>query len=154
MADLDNKITLELNADELLKDLDKVEKRANEVELVVDGVKKESKDTYKEVMGAIKTTWMATQAMVGAAGGSIDTVFRSIISAGISAASILIPIFTAQELVPGFQITATIGLAEIAASTGAIIAAALDQTDLATSFSVLSTSLTGFGGFLDSMDFS
>ena len=92
---VDDKITLSINAEELLRELEEIEQRANEVEDIVVKVKRSSQISITKIMGGVHAGWLATQGMVRAAGGSIDTVFRTVVGTTLGAISMLVPVLEA-----------------------------------------------------------
>ena len=85
--------------------------------------------TFGEVMGMVHAGWLTTQGLVRAAGGSIQTVFRTVIGTTLGAIATLQPIFAAQAAA-GDYIRAGIGMVSIATSLAALAAMQADQADL------------------------
>lgn len=129
MAGLDEKVTLELNAEDLLRELAVVEQRAEDVENVVEEVGRDSQAIMNKVMAGVHAGWLATQGLVRAAGGSISTVFRTVIGSTLGAISLLTPILSAEMVTPGGQIQALMGFASIALAVGALVSAELEQRE-------------------------
>ena len=63
--------------------------------------------------------WLATQGMVRAAGGTISTVFRTVIGTTLGAIATLKPIFMA-EAAAGDYVRAAMGMASIGLSLAAL----------------------------------
>ena len=150
---VDDKITLSINAEELLRELEEIEQRANEVEDIVVKVKRSSQISITKIMGGVHAGWLATQGMVRAAGGSIDTVFRTVVGTTLGAISMLVPVLTAQEAVPGMQIQATMGLISIGVAVAAMVAAELDQRELSDSLRGANMALHGIQSLIGMFSF-
>lgn len=98
-----------------------VEQKANEVEQLVEEVKKESKVSFGQVLGFVHAGWLATQGMVRAAGGSIQTVFRTLVGTTLGAIAVLVPIFAA-EATAGDYVRAALGMVSIGLALQALAA--------------------------------
>jgi hypothetical protein len=72
-------------------------------------------------MGMVHAGWLATQGVVRATGGTIQTVFRTVVGTTLGAIATLKPIFMAQAAA-GDWIRAGLGLASIATSVAAMVA--------------------------------
>ena len=80
-------------------------------------------------MSGVHAGWLATQGVVRAAGGTIQTVFRTVVGTALGAISVLAPIFRAMDVTPGMQIQAAIGFVSLFTSIGALIAASAEQRE-------------------------
>ena len=150
---LDEEITLTLNADELLLELDKVEARANEVENTVAKVEEESEKSYTAVIGMVHAGWLATQGMVRAAGGTISTVFRTVIGTTLGAISLLTPILTAEAVTPGMQAQAAMGFASIALALSALVAAEAQEQEFSDALRGANMALHGIQSMIGMINF-
>ena len=121
---------MEINAEDLLRELEAVEGRANEVEDIVEEVKETARSSLTQVMGGVHAAWLATQGIVRATGGTIETVFRTVVGTTLGAISMLVPLLTAEAVTPGMQIQAAMGLASIGIAVSAMVAAELEQREL------------------------
>jgi hypothetical protein len=129
MADLTDRITLEINADDLLAQLEGVQIEAEKTEDIVEEVKEASETSFTEVMSMVHAGWLATQGIVRAAGGSIQTVFRTLVGTTLGTISVLKPLFTAKAAA-GDWISAAIGFASIGLSLAALSAAESQQKEI------------------------
>ena len=103
-------------------------------------------------MGGVHAVWLATQGVVRAAGGSISTVFRTVIGTTLGAISLLTPILTAQAVTPGMQIQAAIGFASIAVAVSALVAAELQQRELSDALRGANMALHGIQSLIGVFD--
>ena len=72
--------------------------------------------------------WLATQGIVRAAGGTISTVFRTLIGTTLGAISTLTPIFQAQ-MTAGSYFTAAMGIASLVLAREALTQAEAGQQE-------------------------
>lgn len=132
---MSEKITLDVDTSEAQRKLNEVEKKRQQVESAANKtvieVDKKTTFAYQKVLGMARSAYLAGAAFVRATGTSVSYFFTSLISAGISAISLLTPILTAEEVTPGMQIQAAIGLINIGIATTALIAAQLQQGQIA-----------------------
>ena len=97
--------------------------------------------------------WLATQGMVRAAGGTISTVFRSIVGTTLGTISILTPLLTAESLTPGMYLQGAMGLVSIGLATAALIAAQQDQKEFSDSLRGANMALHGMQSMIGLMNF-
>lgn len=128
MADLSEEIRLELNVDELLRDLEGVNIEAEKTVAKVQTVKEVSKLSFNQTMGAVHAGWLAVQGLVRMGGGSIQTVFRTVIGTTLGAISTLQPVLHAAlqgglaSMNPWMVAQAALGLISIGTSIAALMA--------------------------------
>ena len=149
---LDDEITLTLNAEELLLELDKVEARANEVEDIVEKTEKASGVSFSKVMGGVHAMWLTTQGVVRAAGGSISTVFRTLVGTTLGAISTLTPIFQA-EVAANDYVSAAMGMASIGIALAALAAAQAEEKQFSDALRGANMALHGIQSIIGSCDF-
>ena len=145
---LDDEIVLTLNADELLQELEKVEARADEAEEKVEAVKEVAEISFSKVMSMVHAGWLVTQGMVRAAGGTISTVFRTVVGTTLGMISMLIPILTAESVTPGMQAQAALGFASIAMATAALAAAEAEEREFSDALRGANMALHGIQSML------
>jgi len=143
-------LSLTLNAEELLQELETVENKADEVEDTVEQVKEAAEISMGQVLGMVSAGWLATQGMVRAAGGTISTVFRTVIGTTLGAIATLTPIFAAQAST-GDWIRAAMGMASIGLALSALAAMQADEKQLSDQLRGANMALHGIqsmlGGF-------
>lgn len=96
---------------------------------------------------------MATQGLIRAAGGSIETVFRTVIGTTLGAISLLVPILSAQAVTPGMQLQAAIGFASIGLAVSALVSAELDQREVSDALRGANMALHGIQSLLGVFSF-
>ena len=80
-------------------------------------------------MSVVHAGWLATQGFIRAAGGTVQTVFRTVVGTTLGAIQTLAPIFT-MEAAAGDYINAALGMASIATSVAALIAFQQQEKDV------------------------
>jgi len=116
--------------------LENIEDEANRVEEVVEQVREKAEITWDHILAGVHATWLATQGLVRAGGGSVQTVMRAVIGSTISAISTITPVLSAlmAEGLAGmnpYQVAqALAGLASIGLATGALISAQMEEQEL------------------------
>ena len=103
--------------------------------------------SFGQVMGAVHAGWLATQGLVRAAGGTIETVFRTVIGTTLGAISMLQPIFTAQAAA-GDYVRAALGMASIGLAISAMIAATLEEREVSDALRGANMALHGIQSLL------
>jgi len=142
-------LSLTLNAEELLQELDEVETRANEVEELVEEVEAQSETSFNQVLGMLHAGWLATQGLVRATGGTIQTVFRTVVGTTLGAISMIYPVLQAAlagglaSMNPWAVAQALLGLASIGLATTALIAAQAQQKEFSDSLRGANMALHG-----------
>jgi hypothetical protein len=104
-------------------------------------------------MAGVHASWLATQGIVRAAGGTIETVFRTVVGTTLGAISMLVPLLTAEAVTPGMQIQAAMGLASIAVAVSAMVAAELEQRELSDQLRGANMALHGIQSLLGVFSF-
>ena len=150
---VDDKITLEINADELLRELEAIEIKANEIETIVEKAEDKAEISFTNVLSMVHAGWLTTQGLVRAAGGTIQTVFRTVIGTALGTAAVLYPLFTAMEVTPGMQIQATLGLISMGISLAALVAAQQEEKEFSDALRGANMALHGVQSMLGSMYF-
>jgi hypothetical protein len=129
-----------------------VENKANEVEEIVQNVKKEAGISFGEIMGGVHAMWLTTQGVVRAAGGSISTVFRTLVGTTLGAISILTPIFQAEVAAHDY-VSAAMGFASIALALSALIAAEAQEQEFSDALRGANMALHGIQAMIGSFNF-
>ena len=150
---MEEEITLTINAEELYRELAEIEAKAQEIRELIGQVEKESQVSFSQIMGAVHAGWLATQGMVRAAGGSIATVFRTVIGTVLGTISVLAPLFTAMEVTPGMQIQATIGMISLITSFAALEMAKRDEMEFSDQLRGANMALHGIQSLIGSFNF-
>ena len=104
-------------------------------------------------MSGVHAGWLATQGMVRAAGGTISTVFRTVIGTTLGAISMLAPIFSAQA-VSGDYIRAAMGMASIAIAVSAMVAAEAQEREVSDALRGANMALHGIQSLLGVFDWN
>ncbi|MFX1371333.1 MAG: hypothetical protein ACFFCE_05690 [Promethearchaeota archaeon] len=132
---MSEKVNLDVDTTVAKQKLDEVENKRQQVETAtnktVQEVEEKTTYAYQKVLSMARSSYLAGAAFVRATGTSVSYFFTSLISAGISAISLLTPILTAEAVTPGMQIQAAIGFLNIGIATTALIAAQLEQSKIA-----------------------
>ena len=146
-------LELTLNAEELLQELAIVEAEAEKVEETVEDVKNESKITFQQVMGMAHAGWLTVHGLVRAAGGSIQTVFRTIVGTTLGAISILYPLLQATTVTPGMQVQGVMGLISISLAIQALIAAQAKEKEFSDALRGANMAMHGMQSMIGMMNF-
>ena len=99
-------------------------------------------------MGGVHALWLTTQGAVRAMGGSISTVFRTVIGTTLGAISLLTPLLTAAAVTPGMQIQAAMGFASIGLAVAALIAAEAEEREVSDALRGANMALHGIQSFI------
>ena len=97
--------------------------------------------------------WLATQGIVRAAGGTIQTVFRTVIGTALGTIAVLAPLFTAMEVTPGMQVQATLGFVSLITSLAALDAATREEKEFSDALRGANMALHGIQSLLGVFDF-
>ena len=104
-------------------------------------------------MSGVHAGWLATQGMVRAAGGTISTVFRTVIGTTLGAISTLAPIFAA-EAAAGDYIRAAMGMASIGLAISAMAAAEAQEREVSDALRGANMALHGIQSLLGVFDWN
>ena len=108
-------------------------------------------------MSAVHAGWLATQGMVRAAGGTISTVFRTVVGTTLGAISVLKPIFAAMlssaPVNPLAGIQAIMGMTSIGLAINALIQAELGNREASDALRGANMALHGMQSFMGVFDF-
>lgn len=122
MVDLDFKF--QINAEELMKDLDQVDQQREQVEentkRTISFVDRSTRQVYQSVLRMGRASWQIMDTVLSAMGITVDYTFRAIMSAAFGVAQVLIPIFTAESITPGMQVQAALGFLELGMAMAAL----------------------------------
>ena len=108
--------------------------------------------SFNQVMSMVHAGWLATQGMVRAAGGTIQTVFRTVIGTTLGAISTLAPIFAA-EAAAGDYIRAAMGMANIGIALSAMRAMEAGEKELSDQLRGANMALHGVQAMIGQMGF-
>lgn len=103
-------------------------------------------------MSGIHAMWLTTQGVVRAAGGSIQTVFRTVVGTTLGAVATLKPIFVA-EAAAGDYLRAALGMASIATSLAALAAMQNQERDISNALRGANMALHGIQSMIGSFHF-
>jgi len=103
-------------------------------------------------MSAVHAGWLATQGVVRAAGGTIQTVFRTVVGTTIGAIATFKPLFAAQVAL-GDYVRAALGFASITMSLAALAAMQRKQGQLSNQIRGANMALHGIQSMLGVMSF-
>lgn len=160
----EKKIEIILSAEELIKALMEVQLAAQQTEEIVDEVVEESDDkiskAFMKTVALARSVYTIGLGMLKASGVSISYFFRSMISAGFGAVSILGPLLQAYfhaglaGMDPFMVAQAVMGMGELSVAIMAMISAQGKSTEIARElrgaammFSGFQSLLTAFHGF-------
>lgn len=128
-----------------------VEEKAKQVEDIVEEVEEASKISLTKVVAGVHAGWLATQGLVRAAGGSISTVFRTLIGTTLGAIAVLQPIFAA-EAAAGDYIRAALGMASIGTALFALAAMMGEQKEISDQLRGANMALHGIQALIGSFN--
>ena len=97
--------------------------------------------------------WLATQGLVRAAGGSISTVFRTVIGTTLGAISMLYPLLTATSITPGMQVQGVMGLISISLAVQALMAAQAQEKEFSDALRGANMAMHGMQSMIGMMNF-
>ena len=149
---LEDEFTLTLNAEELIRELEAVEAKANEAEDKVSSVESVAEISFNKVMSIVHAGWLATQGMVRAAGGTISTVFRTVVGTTLGAVATLTPIFAAQASA-GDYVRAAMGMTSIGIALAALAAMEAEEKDVSDALRGANMALHGIQSMIGSFGF-
>ena len=98
-------------------------------------------------MSGVHAGWLATQGMIRATGGTISTVFRTVIGTTLGAIATLTPIFAA-EAYAGDYIRAALGMASIGLAIAAMVAMEEQEKEVSDALRGANMALHGIQSFL------
>lgn len=154
---MSDKISLELNTEDLHKALEDVERHREIVEAntekTISFVSKASAEAVAEVTAMTRMSYNLMESMVTAAGGTIPPIMSGLISAAFSTISILTPLLTAAEVTPGMQATAALGFMELGMTVSALVAAQIEQQEVAQKLSGARAVISNISAMVGMMSF-
>lgn len=103
-------------------------------------------------MSIVHAGWLTTQGLVRAAGGTISTVFRTVIGTTLGAIAMLAPIFAAKATAGDF-LSAALGMVSIGLAVGALQAAENDEKEFSDALRGANMALHGIQSIIGSMNF-
>ena len=103
-------------------------------------------------MSGVHAGWLATQGMVRAAGGTISTVFRTVIGTTLGAIATLTPVFAA-EAAAGDYIRAAMGMASIVLALSAMAAMEAEEKEISDQLRGANMALHGIQSLIGVFDF-
>lgn len=136
----------------MLKELNAIEQKANEIEETVQEVISTSEVSFGQVLSMVHAGWLATQGMVRATGGTISTVFRTVIGTTLGAVATLAPIFAA-EAVAGDYIRAAMGMASIGLALSALAAMKAEEKEMSDALRGANMALHGIQSMIGVINF-
>ena len=101
----------------------------------------------------VRAGWITTQGLVRAAGGTIQTVFRTVVGTALGTISILAPLFTAMTVTPGMQAQAVLGAISIGTSLMALAAAQDQEKEFSDALRGANMALHGIQSMIGSWNF-
>ena len=141
MSEKEKKVTLEINADELIKALTEVDEKRKKIEeaskKTISFVKAESKITFGKVLQIAKTSWYIIDNLLQSMGSAVSAQFRLAINAAFSTIAIMRPIIAAEAVTPGMQIQAAIGMMQIGLALNAIQSAQAREAGMGEMFDTM-----------------
>jgi len=115
-------------------------------------ISEENRKVFSQVLTMARAGWQTTQAIVEASGGTISTMFASMISMAFASIAILTPLLSAKAAA-GDWISAIIGFGEIGATLVAMGAAMGEKAEAEAAARDAMSILNNIGSFLGSMNF-
>ena len=115
-------------------------------------VKKEAGVSFSKVMSGVHAMWLTTQGAVRAAGGSISTVFRTLVGTTLGAISVLTPIFQAEVAAHDY-VSAAMGFASIGLAMAALYAAQAQEQEFSDMLRGANMALHGIQSMIGSFNF-
>ena len=108
----------------MFKKLGEVETYREEVETAavktIDFISAETRKAMQKTITMVRATWAITQGVLEAAGISVSSQFRMVMSAVLGSISMLMPILTAQTMTPATMFQGFMGLMELTAAIAAL----------------------------------
>jgi len=132
--------------------MEEVQEEAEKTDIILEEVKDKSEITFNQVMSMVHAGWLTTQGLVRAAGGTISTVFRTVVGTVLGTISILKPIFAAKA-VAGDYISAALGFASIFMALTALAAAQAEQKEFSDALRGANMALHGIQSIVGSWNF-
>ena len=149
----DEGIVLKVNKEEIIQDLKEIKEEGKAVTKTVEKIVTEAKYSFTQIIGGVHAVWLATQGAVRAAGGSIETVFRTLIGTSLSTVAILAPLLSAQAVTPGMQIQAALGFASLGLAISALVAAEAEEKEFSDALRGANMALHGIQSFIGVFNF-
>lgn len=148
MADDVFDLEIEIDARELLRDLEEVDKKRQEVEEkaanTISFINEGTKEAYYEGLERARAVWLTTRGVLKAGGASISSYFNLLIHTTFRTIEILTPLLTAKGAASFWaDPTVIIGLTNLGIATAAAIAAQLEYEGLASQLHGATTALRG-----------
>ena len=149
-------VNLKLNTQELRQELKQVNNEIDETNqkgaVVLKNVQKNVKLTRQQVVGLAQASWGVITGMLEAAGITISTQFKVLISSAFAAINILTPLLTAQAVTPGMQIQAALGFINLALAVASIGFAQAQEAELAAQLASGMQALNSVNGMIGMMN--
>lgn len=130
-----------------------IETEIEEKQELLKDLEDESEITFSKVLSMAHAGWLATQGIVRAAGGTIQTVFRTVVGTALGTIAVLAPLFTAMEVTPGMQVQATLGFMSLITSLAALDAATREEKEFSDALRGANMALHGIQSLLGVFDF-
>lgn len=132
---MSDKFFLELNTEDLHKELEEVERHREIVEAntekTISFVTKSSAEAIAEVTALTRMSYNMMESVVRAAGGTIPPIMSGLISAAFSTISILTPLLTAQAMTPAGYAQSALGFLELGMTVSALVSAQMEEQEVA-----------------------
>ena len=131
-----------------------VQEEAERTEAIVEEVQDEAKKSFSQVLGIVHAGWLATQGVVRAMGGSISTVFRTLVGTGLGAIQTLQPILKAAlhgglaTMSPYMIAQASLGLLSMGAAISALVAYEAEEKEFSDALRGANMALHGVSAML------
>lgn len=129
-------------------DVDNFDKKSNEI---IETVDKKSRESFFHVLTQARAAYTVGLGLIKASGVSVSYFFRSMMSAAFGAISIMTPLLTAEAVTPGMQWAAALGFAELGVAVAAVVAAQMEQSEIARGFRGAAMALGGIQSMLGNM---
>lgn len=147
MIIISEQIEISIDAEDLLHDLEEVDRKVEQTEAnaneVIAEVEESTRSAFTQTLNMARNAYTIGLGIVKATGVSVSYFFRSMMSAAFGAISILRPLLTAEAVTPGMQAQAIIGFAELAVAIAAVVAAQLEQSEIARGFRGAAMAISG-----------
>jgi len=153
---MEEKIELTLNAEDLLRELEVIDEKVDELEEkaseVIEEVEIATTDSYNQVLNMARASWLTFQGIVRVGGGTISSVFRMAIGTTLGMIAMLKPIVAAQATT-GDWVRAALGMTSIGLAIAATIAAQADYKKLELQIRGANMALHGIQSIIGSLNF-
>ena len=131
---------------------DKIEELEDKAEAVIEKIEVQTIDSYQQVLNIARASWNIIQGVVRAAGGTISSTLRFAIGTALGAFAVLKPVFAAQA-VSGDYIRAALGMVSIGLGLAAVAAAQKEQAALERQFRGANMALNAVQTYIGSINF-